>query len=96
MVVTKSCVSYTINLMLKDIRNFPEHDTVILTRAIMLKQMSTTRSRSGSKRLLTVLATSNILDFLTIHNLSQFIKVILILRPFLRVQVAITSIKIRD
>jgi hypothetical protein len=40
-----------------------------LSRAIMTKQMTSTRSRSSSKCLLTVLATSNIPDFLTEREL---------------------------
>jgi hypothetical protein len=55
-----------------------------------------TRSRSSSKHLLTMFATSSIPDFLTVRNFSQFIKVIPAFEHFLRVRVATTSIKIRD
>jgi hypothetical protein len=69
-----------------------------LSKAVTPMQMFSTRSRSNTECLLTVLATSNIPDFLTIHNLSQFIKVIPALGPFLqvRVRVATTGIKVRD
>ena len=57
----------------------------------MSQQMASTRTRSSTECLLTVLATSNIPDFLTINNLSQFVEVILALGPFVHVATTIGS-----